>query len=73
MTLDELELINKVIRGKPDSIAYLAAKMVLVERVSQTKACELLNAKPAAVQNGVTRYSDWDLAIRKAYKINTTD
>ena len=70
MTLDELKLINKAIRGKPDSIAYQAAKLVLVDMLSQTEACKVLNAKTSAVQNGVTRYSSWDLAIRDAYKIN---
>ncbi|PSU31731.1 hypothetical protein [Photobacterium lutimaris] len=69
MTIDELELINKIIRGQRESIAYKAAKLVLVEGRSQTEATVILNAKKSAIQNGVTRYSNWDAEIKNAYKV----
>lgn len=67
MNTEQISLIRKLIRGKEDSIAYLAAKAVLVDGKSQTLASQELNAKISAVQNGVSRYKAIDEQIRIAY------
>ncbi len=73
MTLIQLDTINSLIRGKKDSIAYQAAKLVLVERLSQKEALWIINGglevptTKSAVWNGVNRYLKCHGLISHAY------
>ena len=67
MKQEQLDLIRKISGRNADTIAYRGAKLVLVDGLSQTEACKLLDAKAQAVQNGVTRYQTDHLDIQRLY------
>jgi hypothetical protein len=70
MKLQVLDALNKISRGKKDSIAYVAAKLVLVDGLANNEAEKRLNATPQSVSNGVTRYKALDAEIREAYEMD---
>lgn len=67
MTLDQLELIRKLIRGKDDSTAFVAAKAVLVEGANQAEIARQLGVTISTVNSGVMRYKKVDEEIKKLY------
>jgi len=67
VTLEQLEVIKKLIRGSEDSIAYTSAKLVLVDKKSRKEVAVLLGAKAHAVASGVRRYTGIYNAIREAF------
>jgi transposase len=70
MTLEQLELIVKFLRGDINSLAVKSAKLVLVDGLSQADAARQLGAKTNTVNNGVKRYSDAHQEIKKVYFID---
>jgi transposase len=69
MNLKQLDFLNKSCRGKKDSIAYLAAKLVLVDGLANNDAEKRLNATSQSVSNGISRYKALDAEVREAYGI----
>ncbi len=67
MTLDQLETIRELIRGKTDSTAFLAAKAVLVDGANQADIARQLDVAASTVNSGVTRYKNAHEKIKKAY------
>lgn len=55
-TIEQLDLIRRLIRGTEDSVAFLAAKQVLVDNKSRKEAQEILGATAHAVASGDRRY-----------------
>lgn len=72
MTLEQLNTIVSINGGLQSSIAYRAARMVLVEGLTQTEAKRQLGESDQAIQAGVTRYRKLDQKIRDAYLKNET-
>jgi transposase len=70
MTLEQLELLVKILRGDINSLAVKSAKLVLVDGLSQTEAATKLATKTNTVNNGVKRYSEAHEAIKKVYFID---
>lgn len=56
MTLEQLEIIGRLIRANKKSVSYLSAKLVLVDGVGQAEVGRTLGVQPNAVNNGVQRY-----------------
>jgi hypothetical protein len=56
MTLEQLEIIGRLVRANKKSVSYLSAKFVLVDGVGQAEVSRTLGVKPNAVNNGVQRY-----------------
>jgi transposase len=69
MTLEQLNTLVKLMGGNVDSVAVKAAKLVLVEGVSQVDAAKLLGAKPNTINNGVQRYKKAHQEIQKVYPV----
>jgi transposase-like protein len=72
MTQNQLETRVRLMRGNMDSVAVQAARLVLVEGMSQADAARQLGEKPNTVNNGVKRYKSADKEIRIAYSITAT-
>lgn len=70
MTLEQLTLIVKFLRGDINSLAVQSAKLVLVDGLSQTEAARQLKTKTNTVNNGVKRYSEAHQEIKKVYFID---
>ncbi|MDP2566436.1 hypothetical protein [Pseudoalteromonas marina] len=67
MTFEQLEVLAKLMRGDKKSLAYQAAKLVLVDGMSQVDTANVLEAKTNTVNNGVTRYRNAHEEIKKVY------
>lgn len=70
MTLEQLNTLVKLMRGDSNSLAVKAAKLVLVDGLSQTEAAKKLNTRTNTVNNGVKRYNEANQEIKKVYFIN---
>jgi transposase len=67
MTLAQLTTLVKFLRGDSNSLAVKAAKLVLVDGLSQTQAATKLNTKLNTVNNGIKRYREANERIRRVY------
>lgn len=65
MTPEQFDAIQKLIRGKPDSAATVAARLVLVEGKTLQQASTASGASNSGTWNAVRRYED-------AYELITT-
>ena len=70
MTLEQLELLVKFLRGDMNSLAVKSAKLVLVDGLSQADTARLLGTKANTVNNGVQRYSKANEEVKKVYFID---
>jgi len=75
MTLEQLALLVKLLRGDINSLAVKSAILVLVDGLSQADAARQLSTdtkvvKTNTVNNGVKRYSKAHEEIKKAYAID---
>jgi len=75
MTLEQLSLLVKFLRGDMSSLAVKSAKLVLVDGLSQADAARQLSTatkvvKTNTVNNGVKRYREAHKEIKKAYFID---
>jgi len=70
MTLEQLKTLVKLMRGDINSLAAKAAKLVLVDGLSQTDAAKELGTRTNTVNNGIKRYSEANEEIKKVYFID---
>jgi transposase len=70
MTLEQLTLLVKFLRGDMNGLAVKAAKLVLIDGLSQADAARQLGTRTNTVNNGVKRYSKANEEIKKVYGIN---
>jgi transposase len=69
MTNDEFECVTRLKRGDLNSPANRAARLVLVDGLSQADAMRKTGATRSTVCDAVRRYLDADVDIRDAYRI----
>lgn len=67
LTDDQFQALTKLMRGEPDSAANRAARMVLVEGLSQADAGRATDVQRSTVSQAVKRYSDAHDLIVDAY------
>ena len=75
MTLEQLTLLVKFLRGDINSLSVQSAKLVLVDGLSQADAARKLSTdtktvKTNTVNNGVKRYREAHEEIKRATRLN---
>jgi DNA-directed RNA polymerase specialized sigma24 family protein len=68
MTEAQFDVLTKLMRGRADSAANLAARAVLVEGVTPAEAAQVLGLTRMHVWNAVRRYRDAHEAVLAAYR-----
>lgn len=68
MTGEQFDTIARMIRANGPS--RLAARLVLVDGLTQADAAHAHKVEPNALNNSVRRYREFDRAIREAYGLN---
>lgn len=67
MTESQFQLLTQLMRGRPDTPANQAARMVLIENSTQADAARATGATRQTVADAVKRFADADAAVRSAY------
>lgn len=67
MTGEQFDTLVKLMRGDPTSASNRAARMVLVEGMTQANAMRAAGADRTAVSNTVKRYAKADETMRQLY------
>ena len=67
MKLEQLELLGTLMGADKASVAYQAAKLVLVDGKRQVDVVKELNSSKNTVNNGVQRYKKAHLEVEKVY------
>jgi len=67
MTHEQYDTLVRLMRGNPQTAASRAARLVLVEGVTQADAMRETGASRSTISLTVRRFSDADAQIRKAY------
>ncbi|MGC0153588.1 TrfB-related DNA-binding protein [Chromobacterium vaccinii] len=67
MTKDQFNALVKLMRGKPDSPANLAARAVLVGGASQADAMRQFGVTRSTVGDAVRRYAEVHELLQKVY------
>lgn len=67
MTNDQFDALVKLMRGKPDTPANMAARAVLVGRISQADAMRQFGVTRSTVGDAVRRYADAHELLQKVY------
>lgn len=67
MTGEQFDTLVKLMRGDPKSASNRAARLVLVEGMSQADAMRAAGADRTAVSNTVKRYAKADETMRQLY------
>ena len=68
MTGEQFDTIARMIRAREP--ARSAARLVLVDGLTQADAARLHKMEPNALSNSVRRYREFDRSIREAYGLN---
>ena len=68
ITLGQFEAITTLMGARTSSVSYRAAKLVLVDGLSQAEVTATLKTKKNTVQNGITRYREAFELIKKEFK-----
>lgn len=68
MTGEQFDTIARMIRAREP--ARSAARLVLVNGLTQAEAARTHKMEPNALNNAVRRYREFDRAIREAYGLN---
>lgn len=71
MHAEHFDFLVALLRGKPETAANKAARMVLVKGLSQAQAMAFTGATRSTVCDAVHRYNGADQMIRKAYGITS--
>ena len=67
MNTDQFDALARLTRAREP--ARTAARLVLVDGISQAEATRMHGMSPAALGNAVRRYREFDALIRKAYAV----
>ena len=67
MTNEQFEALVKLMRGDLETFGNQAARLVLVDGLSQADAMRKTGASRASTNNAVRRYKDSDALMRRVY------
>tara|TARA_R110002124_G_scaffold128157_4_gene288550 strand:+ start:4339 stop:4590 length:252 start_codon:yes stop_codon:yes gene_type:complete len=72
MTGEQYDALVRLMRGSPESAANKAARLVLVDGLTQAEAVRETGATRSTVSDAVGRYQDADSLVRLVYNVKNS-